>query len=89
MSCPHILGQCIYTKKARIQSHDTIKDYVLQQVLEKDKQAAVMKELILCSPEAEVPKPNLAVKNQDGVFMVDVIVCHEDGTTYDWRDVAR
>jgi hypothetical protein len=37
----HILGQCVYTKKARIERHDTIKDYILQQVIEKDKEAVV------------------------------------------------
>jgi hypothetical protein len=48
-----------------------------------------MKKLTLCSPKGEVLKRDLAVKIQEGVFVIVITVRHEDGTAYDWRDVAR
>jgi hypothetical protein len=33
----------------------------------------------LLSPERVTLKPDLLVKNREGVFMVDVAICHEDG----------
>jgi hypothetical protein len=82
----HILGQCVYTKKARIERHDTIKDYILQRVIEKDKEAIVTREPNLRSPEGNVLKPDLVIKNQEGVFVVDITVSHEDG---DYLRLAR
>jgi hypothetical protein len=74
----HILGQCTYTKKERIERHDTIKDFILQRIIDSDKASAVTREPTLNSPEEGILKPDLVVKNQRGVFVVDVTVRHED-----------
>jgi hypothetical protein len=74
----HILGQCTYTKKERIERHDAIKDYNLQRIVDNDKTVTVTRETTLGSPEGGVLKPDLVVKNQEGVFVVDVTVRHED-----------
>jgi hypothetical protein len=74
----HILGQCTYTKKERIERHDTIKDYILQRIVDIDKTASVTREPTLGSPDGGLLKPDLVVKNQEGVFVVDVTVRHED-----------
>ena len=75
----HILGQCVSTKKDRISRHDEIKDFVLDRIVETDKEAVVTREPTLLSPDGVTLKPDLVVKNRGGVFVVDVTVCHEDG----------
>jgi hypothetical protein len=75
----HIIGQCASTKKERIERHDEIKDYILNRIVENDKEAAVTREPTLLSPEGRALKPDLVVKNQEGVFVVDITVRHEDG----------
>jgi hypothetical protein len=75
----HIIGQCASTKKERIERHDQIKDFILKRIIENDKEAAVTREPTLLSPEGGILKPDLVVKNQEGVFVVDVTVRHEDG----------
>jgi hypothetical protein len=82
----HILGQCIFTKKGRIRRHDCIKDYILQEVVDKDKEAIVTNEPTLRCSEGLVLKPDLVIKNREGVFVVDVTVRHEDG---DYLRLAR
>jgi hypothetical protein len=82
----HILGQCISTKKERIRRHDDIKDFILKEVVEKDKEAIVTNEPTLRTPEGSVLKPDLVIKNREGVFVVDVTVRHEDG---DYLRIAR
>jgi hypothetical protein len=74
----HIIGQCASTKKERIERHDEIKDYILNRIVENDKEAAVTREPTLLSPEGRALQPDLVVKNQEGVFVVDT-VRHEDG----------
>jgi hypothetical protein len=81
----HILGQCVYTKKERINRHDEIKDFILQKITEEDTDAVVTREPTLHSP-GMVLKPDLVVKNQKGVFVVDVTVRHEDG---DYLEMGR
>jgi hypothetical protein len=73
----HILGQCTYTKKERIERHDMVKDHILQCIVDKDKERAVTREPTINSPEGGILKPDLVIKNQQGVFMVDVTVRHE------------
>jgi hypothetical protein len=73
------LGQCIYTKKARIERRDVIKDYIRQQVIEQDKETAVTREPNLRSPDGDVLKPDLVIKSREGVFVVDVTDRQEDG----------
>jgi hypothetical protein len=75
----HIIGQCASTKKERIERHDQIKDFILKRIVENDKEAAVTREPTLLSPEGGILKPDLVVKNQEGVFVVDITVRHEDG----------
>jgi hypothetical protein len=82
----HILGQCIYTKKDRIRRHDYIKEYILQEVVEKGKEAIVTNEPTLRTSEASVLKPDLVIKNREGVFVVYVTVRLEDG---DYLRLAR
>jgi hypothetical protein len=84
----HILGQCIYeyTKKDRIRRRDYINDYILQDVVEKDKEAIVTNKPTLRSSEKSVLKPDVVIKNREGVFVVDVTVRHVDG---DYLRLAR
>jgi hypothetical protein len=58
--------------------HDEIKDFILGRIVEKDKETVVTREPTLRSLE-EALKPDLVVKNQKGVFVVDITVRHEDG----------
>lgn len=74
----HILGQCTETKKERIERHDTVKDYIIQRIVDKDKEAAITREPTLSCLKRGVLKPDLMVKNQGGVFMVDITVHHKD-----------
>jgi hypothetical protein len=74
----HIIGQCASTKKERIGRHDEIKDLILKKIVENDKEAVVTREPTLLSPQGGVLKPDLVVKNQEGVFVVDITVRHED-----------
>lgn len=63
----HILGQCAHTKKERIARHDEIKDFILQKIVEKDKEAIVTGEPSLRSPREMVLKPDMVIKNHEGV----------------------
>lgn len=78
-SLAHILGQCTHTKAARIRRHNEIRDYVEKVVLEKDGFAIVSKEPLIPLAEGGNLKPDLVIKNQSGVFVVDITVRHEDG----------
>jgi hypothetical protein len=40
----HILGQCIHTKKERTKRHDEIKVFILKKIVERDKEAVVIRE---------------------------------------------
>jgi hypothetical protein len=74
----HVLGQCTYTKKERINRHDEIKDFILKKIVEKDREAVVTREPTLQTPEGVPLKPYMVVKNHKGVFVVDVTVRHEN-----------
>ena len=74
----HILGQCTYTKKDRIARHDSIKDFVMDRLAAHDKETGITREPTLKSPQGAVLKPDLVVKSQGRVFVVDVTVRHED-----------
>jgi hypothetical protein len=75
----HVLGQCLATKKDRIKRHDDIKDYILEKVVKGNTETVVTREPVLRSPDRDVLKPDLVIKNRKGVFVVDVTVRHEDG----------
>jgi hypothetical protein len=75
----HILGQCASTKKERIAMHDEVKDFVLQRIVENDEEAVVTRDPTILLPEGVTLKPDLVVKNREGVFVVDVTIRHEDG----------
>ncbi|PNF38083.1 hypothetical protein B7P43_G16079 [Cryptotermes secundus] len=47
----HILGQCTYMKKERIEKHDSIKDFVMEKVAVHDKEAAITRDPTPSSPE--------------------------------------
>ncbi|KAG7196443.1 hypothetical protein KM043_018829, partial [Ampulex compressa] len=81
----HVIGQCTYTKAARIRRHDSIVNLVMAEVHSKDKEAVVMKEPKIKINEG-VLKPDLVVKSLGRVFVVDVTVRHEDG---DYLDNGR
>jgi hypothetical protein len=66
-------------RKERIQRHDKIKDYVLKRIVDVDEETVVSREPTLQSLKGEVLKPDLVIKNREGVFVVDVTVRHEDG----------
>jgi hypothetical protein len=74
----HILGQCTSTKKERIESHDSLKDFIIQRIADQDKEAAIRRKPTLSSPKRGVLKPDLVIKNREGVFVVDVRVRHKD-----------
>jgi hypothetical protein len=82
---PYIKGdswahpRSMFLQKERKDRHDEIKDFILKKITEKDTKAVVTREPTLHSPEGMVLKPDLVVKNQEGVFVVDVTVRHEDG----------
>jgi hypothetical protein len=77
--CHDLKETCPSTKEERIARHNEIKDFVLQRIVENDKEAVVTREPALLSPDRGTLKPDLVVKNQEGVFVVDVTVRHEDG----------
>jgi hypothetical protein len=74
----HITGQCTSTKQDGIGRHDAIKDFMIKRMAENDKEAFLTREPTLTSPDGETLKPDLVVKNREGVFVVDVTVRHED-----------
>jgi hypothetical protein len=74
----HIIGQCTHTKSARIRRHDEIKDFI-ETTVQKLETTEVCKEPNLLLDCGEKLKPDLVIKNQSGVFVVDVTVRHEDG----------
>jgi predicted nuclease of restriction endonuclease-like RecB superfamily len=75
----HILGQCVSTKKERIERHDEVKDFVLKKIVEYDKEAVVTREPSLLTPEGNTLKPDLVVKNREELLVVDITNRHEDG----------
>lgn len=74
----HILGQCLINKAERIRRHDEIKDLVMNETMKRDPEATVTKEATIQSPSGGNLKPDLIVRNQKGVFVVDITVRHED-----------
>jgi len=74
----HILGECTYTKPARIRRHDDIVKYIECRVMNIEG-TEVSTEPNLKHPNGEKAKPDLVMKNRAGVFVVDVTVRHEDG----------
>lgn len=74
----HILGQCHINKAERIRRHDEIKDLVMDEIMKRDSEATVTKEVTIQSPSGGNLKPDLIVRNQKGVFVVDITVRHED-----------
>jgi hypothetical protein len=81
----HILGQCIHTKGPRIKRHHEIRD-LIESSLRENEAVEVTKEPDLTVPTGEKLKPDLVIKNREGVFVVDVTVRHEDG---DYLSSAR
>jgi hypothetical protein len=73
----HILGQCIHTKGPRIKRHNEIRDLIESSLQEKDEAVEVMKEPELTLPTGEKLKPDLVIKNREGVFVVDVTARHK------------
>jgi Reverse transcriptase (RNA-dependent DNA polymerase) len=73
----HILGECTHTKGARIKRHDEIKHLVANEAQRKG--ATVTVEPGLTLPDGTRLKPDLVIGCQEGVFVVDVTVRHEDG----------
>jgi hypothetical protein len=74
----HILGNCIHTKGPRIKRHNEIRD-LIESSLQEMEAVEVTKEPDLTLPTGEKLKPDLVIKNREGVFVVDVTVRHEDG----------
>ncbi|KAI4475667.1 hypothetical protein M0804_014163 [Polistes exclamans] len=74
----HILGQCQINKAERIRRHDEIKDLVMDEIMKRDSEATVTKEVTIQSPSGGNLKPDLTVRNQKGVFVVDITVRLED-----------
>lgn len=75
----HVLGGCTHTKGLRIRRHDEIKNFVEQVVLGECPGMTVTTEAAFPDPEGAVLKPDLVIKNREGVLVVDVTVRHEDG----------
>jgi hypothetical protein len=59
-----------------------IKDHILQRIVDNDKETAVTREPTINFPEGGILKPDLVVKNQRGVFVVDVTVRYEDNENH-------
>jgi hypothetical protein len=72
----HILGQCLHTKKRRIQRHNDIRDFVSQKVAT-NQQYQVIEEASVDTPLGKL-KPDLVMIHQERVLVVDVTVRHQD-----------
>jgi hypothetical protein len=72
----HILGLCQYTKGLRIKRHDEAK-LILADTLQNDKRNEVFVEPTL-KVDGDLYKPDLVVKNEDRVLVVDVTVRYEN-----------
>jgi predicted nuclease of restriction endonuclease-like RecB superfamily len=75
----HILRQCTSTKSQRIRRHDEIKDLILDKVNITVADATITREPTIELPNGGKLKPDMVIKNHEGVFVVDVTVRHEDG----------
>lgn len=75
----HILGECTSTKLRRIRRHDEISELVMQKLTKQRQRVAIVDEPMIRHPQAGNLKPDLVVKSQEGVYVVDVTVRHEDG----------
>lgn len=75
----HILGDCTATKRRRIRRHDEISDLIVDRLRKQGNQVAIINEPRLQHPLAGNLKPDLVVKYQERVVVVDVTVRHEDG----------
>lgn len=73
----HILGQCENSKANRIARHDEIKHFIEKKMLA-TRGTEVCTEERFALPSGEVRQPDLVVKNQKGVFVVDVTVRSEN-----------
>ncbi len=74
----HILGQCLFTKPSRIKRHDDIK-YFIEEKLLHQVDTVVSTEASFTTASGDRLKPDLVVKCQEGVLVVDITVRHEDG----------
>jgi hypothetical protein len=59
----------------------------LKKVAEWDKESVVIIQPTLRSPDEEVLKE--VIENQEGIFMVEVTVCHRDATIARWGGTTR
>jgi hypothetical protein len=75
----HILGPCTSTKSQRIRRHDEIKDLILDKVNKTVADATITRKPTIELPNGGKLKPDMVIKNHEGVFVVDVTVRHEDG----------
>jgi hypothetical protein len=75
----HILWQCTHTKAQTTHHHNEIKDLVVEKITDRDKKAVVTREPTIRVPSWDNLKPDLMVKYQEGVFMVNITVRHKDG----------
>nr|CAI5866823.1 unnamed protein product [Callosobruchus analis] len=74
----HILGQCRSTKPQRIRRHDEIKNLIVDELKKKGTGVAITVEPMVAATGGGNLKPDLVVKSQERVFVVDVTVRHED-----------
>jgi hypothetical protein len=74
----HILGLRVYTKAQRIRRHSEIRNLVLDIVGKRDNHAVVSRKPVIRSPSGENLKPDLVIKSQKRVYVVNVTVRHED-----------
>ncbi|XP_076397961.1 uncharacterized protein LOC143266308 [Megachile rotundata] len=70
----HVLGNCIHTKAARIQRHDEIKNFIANKIANKY--------TVFVEPTVnvivELKKPDLVIKDQERLIIVDITVRYED-----------
>lgn len=71
----HVIGQCVFTKPARIRRHDQIKELIADRV---SKNHTVMLEPTI-NEGGELKKPDMVIKMNDEVLVVDVTVRYEKG----------
>lgn len=71
----HILGQCVFTKPARIRRHDDIKNLIADRVSRRH--------MTLLEPTIDegptLKKPDIIIKKNDETIVVDVTVRYEKG----------
>jgi len=73
----HILGMCHYTKNKRITRHDKIKHFIAERL--RQRFSTFIEPAVKVG--GDLKKPDLVIKDQDRLMVVDVTVRYENRTS--------